>query len=384
MRAVCNGIFDTAGQTFFLLIAVQYFQMGPMGKAALSLNNAPGFILTPLVLALVARWRWPCGLGAGRLQRLGGCLLVGAAFATNGVLFTICCISAMLCFTAGIPLFTQILQENYPNFERGHLFARAALIRTVALLGFSWIGGEILTIQLDWYRWLILLFAAALFTGGTFASRLPSQPYGGSDRNLKPLPTSGWRYLREDRLFRITLISWMFMGLGNLMMLPLRVEYLANPVYGLAMEPSTVALFTGIIPSVARLLFNPFWGRLFDRVDFRMLRIVLNVIFGLALGSFFAGFGLVSLWLGALFFGIAFSGADVMWSLWVTKVAPPDRVASYMSIHTFLTGLRGMAAPFLGFGLLTVLPMQGVMAISLALVTASVLILWPWSGKRTR
>ena len=36
-------------------------------------------------------------------------------------------------------------------------------------------------------------------------------------------------YAKQDRLFRRVLISWMLLGFGNLMMLPLRVEYLANP-----------------------------------------------------------------------------------------------------------------------------------------------------------
>ena len=38
--------------------------------------------------------------------------------------------------------------------------------------------------------------------------------------------------------------------------------------------------------------------------------------------------------------------------LWVTKIAPPEHTAEYMSIHTFTTGLRGVAAPIIGFYLL--------------------------------
>ena len=42
---------------------------------------------------------------------------------------------------------------------------------------------------------------------------------------------------------------------------------------------------------------------------------------------------------------ISGAGADVAWSLWVTKFAPPERVADYMSVHTFFTGVRGFLAP---------------------------------------
>ena len=45
-------------------------------------------------------------------------------------------------------------------------------------------------------------------------------------------------------------------------------------------------------------------------------------------------------------------GGNLSWSLWVTKFATKERTAAYMSVHTFLTGIRGFAAPFLGFYLL--------------------------------
>ena len=39
------------------------------------------------------------------------------------------------------------------------------------------------------------------------------------------------------------------------------------------------------------------------------------------------------------------------WSLWVTKFSPAEHVAEYMSVHTFLTGCRGVIAPFIAFKL---------------------------------
>ncbi|MEZ5302399.1 MAG: hypothetical protein R3F11_17460 [Verrucomicrobiales bacterium] len=57
-------------------------------------------------------------------------------------------------------------------------------------------------------------------------------------------------------------------------------------------------------------------------------------------------------------------GGNIAWSLWVTKLAPADRVAEYMSVHTFTTGLRGMAAPFLGFWLAAQIGVQGVERLS--------------------
>jgi MFS family permease len=55
---------------------------------------------------------------------------------------------------------------------------------------------------------------------------------------------------------------------------------------------------------------------------------------------------------GAAIHGFAQSGGDIIWQLWVTKIAPPDRVSHYMSLHTLNTGIRGVVAPFAGYWIL--------------------------------
>ena len=41
-------------------------------------------------------------------------------------------------------------------------------------------------------------------------------------------------------------------------------------------------------------------------------------------------------------------GALLVWELCVIDFAPRSQVPLYMSLHTFLTGLRGIIAPFFG------------------------------------
>ena len=141
------------------------------------------------------------------------------------------------------------------------------------------------------------------------------------------------------------------------MMLPLRVEYLANPIYGMHLPADRIALLTLVIPNLARLALSPVWGWLFDRMNFFALRATLNFGFAVGIVSFFVSETTTGLVVAAVVFGISNAGGDVAWSLWVTKFAPPGRVAEYMSVHTFFTGVRGVAAPFLGFYLITVLTM---------------------------
>ena len=80
---------------------------------------------------------------------------------------------------------------------------------------------------------------------------------------------------------------------------------------------------------------------------------------------------------GFLIFGISLSGGDLAWSLWVTKFAPADRVADYMSVHTFLTGARGVVAPMVAYQLLTTMSLGALSWISAGLIVAATVMLVP-------
>jgi hypothetical protein len=264
---------------------------------------------------------------------------------------------------------TQIYQENYPERERGKLFSRTMMLRIGTTALFSDLAGRVLSGHISRYRYLLLVFAAASAFGAFCLSRIPSRPLTASGGTH---PFHAFRFLREDRIFRQTIISWMFLGFATLMMAPLRVEYLANPRYGVqvrgkVLTAGMVALITGVIPNVARLILNPVWGWLFDRMNFFILRIV----------SFFTTGSIAGLVTGAILFGISNAGADVAWSLWVTKFAPPQRVADYMSVHTFFTGLRGVAAPVTAFYLVSRLQPQLLGWISVGLIVIACLFLVP-------
>ena len=185
------------------------------------------------------------------------------------------------------------------------------------------------------------------------------------------------RFVRDDVVFRRTLVAWMLMGFANLMMLPLRVEYLAHERYGLHLPADQIALYTSVVPNLARLVMSPVWGRLFDRMNFFALRFALNVGFIVGILSFFTTNSTTGLVCGAVFYGISNAGGDVAWSLWVTKFAPPDRVADYMSVHTSFTGLRGVAAPVVAFQLAGVVALPVLGWISAGLIGAACLVLVP-------
>jgi MFS family permease len=373
-RALSTGIIEAASTTFLLLIAVRAYQSGAFWKSAIAAGSSLGLLFTPVVVSVVTRRRLPPARASSWLFCFGsGAFLVSAAFPYLPI-FALASMLAVAAAASAIPLFTHVYQENYPEAQRGRLFSRTVMIRIAAAALFSQAAGWALSHYFNWFRLLLVFFAVALAFAGFCLAQIPSAPIhddGGAH------PFRAMRFVRDDKLFRRTLICWMFMGFANLMMLPLRVEYLANPKYNLGLSVGMIALLTGVIPNVARLVLSPIWGHLFDRMNFFTLRVTLNCGFAIGIFTFFVSNSFWGLVLGAIIFGISNAGGDVAWSLWVTKFAPPSRVADYMSVHTFLTGVRGVVAPMAAFYLAQRLSLGWLAGFSAALIVVATLLLVP-------
>ena len=382
-RAVTNGILETAGTTFLLLIAVRWFKSGATAKALVAGGGSMGLLLTPVVVSIVQSARWPAARAASRLAAGGAACFLVMALVPWLPLFVIGSVLAMAASSAAILLMTQVYQENYPEKKRGQFFSRTVMIRIGVAALFSEMAGRALSAHVEDFRWLLLVFGAAFAFSSYCLSRCPSEPLRALDGSH---PFRALRYVGRDRLFRQTLICWMLMGFANLMMLPMRVEYLANPKYGLALSVGEIAFLTGVVPNSARLLLSPIWGWLFDRMNFFVLRVTVNLGFAAGIIAFFTSDSVAGLILGAVVYGISNAGGDVAWGLWVTKFAPPERVADYMSVHTFFTGVRGVLAPLLAFHLVSGLPMKTLGWVSVALIVLASLLLLPEVkfGRRAR
>ena len=316
-RALPAGVIEAAGTVFLLLIAVRHYHAGPMAKAMIAGGGSVGLILAPWVVSRVEAAGWPVAKAAARLAALGALSLVVMALVPVLPVFVAGSVLALTTSSAAIPLLTQIYQENYPERERGRRFARAMMIRIATAALFSDLAGRALSGHLSQFRWLLLIFAGAFAFASFCLGRCPSRPLTASGGTH---PFHALRFARDDRVFRQTLIAWMFLGFALLMMAPLRVEYLANARYGVRwhgelLTAGTIALLTGVIPNIARLVLNPIWGWLFDHMNFFVLRLTLNLGFALGIISFFVTGSVAGLVAGAVFFGIANGGADVAWGL---------------------------------------------------------------------
>jgi len=365
------GIFESYG-TFLLIILVRHFHGTSLDKSIVASAGTSGLLLSPLLLFLSRNLGFSAPKTLSRLLAISSCAFLVAATMSEPTFFVALVTIGILLPSTASPLLTSIFNNNYPPHKRGRLYAQNQAIRILTSIIFGGIAGWFITGAVELYYVLILIFAAALACSSYLVSQIP-----GDNQSTPPSPLlSCFTYLASDSLLRNTTISWMLLGFGNLMMLPLRVEYLANPKYGLNLSELEIAAFVSVLPNIARLGGTYVWGRLFDSMNFFTLRMVLNLSFLTGIVSFFMSSSPWGLALSAVIFGFSTSGGDVAWTLWVTKFAPADRVPDYMAVHTFFTGIRGLLAPITAFTLLGVMSIQALSLLSAGLILMATILLF--------
>ena len=375
LRAFPAGIVETLGTTFSILIANRVFDAGPFAKASLVALPSLGLLLSLFVVQAVRRSGRSANSMLALIFSASGVGFVISSFAGDHFeIYMFGMVIALVTLTLNLPLFSQIYRRHYPDEVRGKLFSITAFMRKAYAIGTAFLFGWLLTKSLDYYPYLLGVYAVASFMMAGCVMAMEKVTLSRSNR-VKLF--DAFRHAGEDLRFRKLLISWMILGFGNLLSFSLFVEYISNKDYGFDLSEGHVSIITTVIPETCFFIFVLFWGRLFDRMDFYVLRCLINVIFGAGILFYFLGNGLWALYIGIGLHGVAKAGGNVAWSLWVTKFASADNVAEYMSVHTFLTGCRGVLAPFVAFPLIAAFGPASGGAIGASLIFIATVMLIP-------
>lgn len=371
LKAPAYGVLEAGWMTFALVVAIRYFDASETHKAFIAGAGPIGFLLTPLSLFIAASLRARPNVACMVAFLLSGLLLIGATVGQTLLYFTFFTVISQMAAVQHGPLILQIYTENYGRAERGSRMTSPFILTAICSIAFSYLGGAVLDWQLGAYRLLFGTMVVAAMVAAFTCFRMPSSPL---TRDHVGNPWQNLSLVWRDRFFGYTLGCWMLLGLGNLLALPVRIDYLANAEYGINADNTTIALLMVVIPAAGRILSTKIWGWLFDRVHFVTTRNLLNLCFLLSIGLFFFTHNLVVLSIAMLFQGFAMGGGKIVWSLWVTKIAPDEKASSYMSIHMALTGLRGTLAPFLGFWMLSQASPAAVAYLGMGLIAVSMLL----------
>jgi MFS family permease len=368
-RSPFIGLIEAGWLTFGLTIATKVYDAPDYGKALIAAAFAIGLLVTPLTLYLLSFTRLKIATLCALILASASAFLVVSAIADTFWPFAFGLIFSQIFASQQSTFLIRIHSENYPSRTRG---TRLSLVFSIASLSgalAAFFGGSYLDNNIEEYKGVILVMCAALLISALITYRIPSRELG-ADAHDSPFRNLSLAW--TDKLFGKLLFAWMLMGIGNLMIIPLRIEYLANPLYGINATVLEIATITFIIPAIVRILSTGFWGYLFDRTNFIVLRTVLNTCFFISITLFFFTDNKTIMAVSAVFMGLGMGGGNIAWNLWVTKVAPPDKISAYMSVHTGLTGIRGIAAPFMGFALIAAFGPSGVGVISGILIFLSI------------
>lgn len=383
-RSVPIGILTPLESAVFLTIAVQRFDAPGWARGLIAAASGVGLLLSTVVTAYARRVRAP-SMTVASWAIAAGAVAFAAASSGSLAAYVVGVVVGVAALNMSVPLLTAVYEANFPAAERGRRVGRGLALRVVVSAPLSIAMGAWLSAHLDQWWCVTLLGAVAAGALSVLNRRLPSESLA-SDDGGRHRPWPRWELLRDDRDLALVLGAWMLMGFGNLMLLPLRIDYLAEEEYGIVATSTTIAMLTVAVPSSIRLLVTPLFGRVFDQMSVYAVRIGTNLLFAAYVIAFFSTQSMAWLVVGSVLFGVATAGGDLMWTLWVTKFAPPERTADYMGLHTFLTGVRAVPAPLIAYLVIERVPLGWLAVVGTGLIVLSAAVLTPgaWREERAR
>ena len=374
LRGFFRGIITSGTQTFGLFIAIRYFNADLLSKSLIGSAPFMGMLFSLFLFHYAALTDLKKSICGSLPMILSGSFLILAASTSSLWSYTLYIVLGFMLLTAIIPFLTSIYNDNYPAGRRGAFYSKAVLVTVLVSIVSGYLGSSMMDQDPEFYRWVLIALGVA---GLGKAYAIWSMPSDKIEDHNHTNPFNHIKLVLEDRSFGYVLLTWFIMGFANLWILPLRVDYLTSSTYGIEGSALLVATLITIVPDLMRAFSAPLLAKLFDRINFIILRMILNVIFALGVGLFFLTKDPWVIGIASALIGIAFGGGTVAWGLWVTKYAPPGKVGAYMSVHVFLTGVRGTLGPLIGFWTVQKIGAPAIGLVSFAMMITATLMLIP-------
>ena len=230
IRGCGGGFLEATFQTFALLTAIRIFEAPMFVKATLPAAFPIGFLLAPMTVYVAARIQRRVGVICAGYAVCSALALALAVGANNLWVFAICILAAQIILSQVVPLVTQIYVSNYSSKELGRRLSSIFLISASMAALVSYTGGKLLDYDLSYY---IGIFVCGSLASLVVAMAFLKMPTDTLKKVAKGNPWQSVGLLKKDKLFAWLLGAWMIMGLGSFMTFPIRMEYLANPAYGI-------------------------------------------------------------------------------------------------------------------------------------------------------
>jgi MFS family permease len=301
-------------------------------------------------------------------------------FAGGAWPFALVISGAQIIGTVATPAYAAIIKDIYPEEQRGRIVSltRAAIL--VAQVASTLFAGWLMThLGKGSYR---VVFPAAALVGMAAAlvfSRInpeegasePETPETLDEENgaaAAPLPLgqklkdtarfvwSTLGILGEDRTFRWFALSVFTYGFGNLLTVPIIPLIQVDELH---ITKGQVAILFNLMQVVAIGSYF-YWGRFVDRHG-PQRAVVLNVMLNTCVPAVYiltGGVPHATAWVllpAYLVSGVVNAGIDISYFSAILTFSGPENVSRYQALQSFLLGIRGTAAPYIGVALVALL-----------------------------
>jgi len=289
-------------------------------------------------------------------------LFLFSVFAFTPLSFALIVSAAQVIATISGPAYAAVLKEIYPDDQRGRIMAyiRVGLAATT-FIATQAVGRMLSGCSIPWLHWKIppisfryifpiagLFGVASSLTFGTIRTAPvdPNDPANQKVSTLKFL-RSTLAIFGEDHNYAWFALSVFTFGFGNLIAAPL---YPVFQVDRLHITASQVAMLSNI-STVIWMFSYLYWGKYVD-MQSPLKAVVVNVLLVslVPLGYFLA----TNVWMlipTAVLSGLTMGGVELSYFNSILYFSREGRESHYQALHSFLLGIRGTIAPFIGAAL---------------------------------
>ncbi len=342
--ALLTGVYG-AGLGLLPMVAKKTFHASNMQVALLVCAPMAAHLLTLYWGHFVhQRRKMPVVLTAWSIGR--GLLLLGAFITDLWPLIVLACASYLI-NAAALPAYSAIWRHNYPTEVRGQLVSRVLRGTILVIASCSLLFGRLLDLNPFIYRILLPVAGISGVLAAVVFRRVRVRREATTPQEEREPFRLGKALglLGRNPIFGKYLAAFFISGFASMMALPMMVVFI-NDRFQATYLQQAVAL--RVLPLALQLLLLPFWGRVADRMSPMVVRALLSVLWGTSYLLWAVAPGMMTIYGAQCLRGVAMGGGTLIWLLGAMYFAPKDELPLYMGLHTTLTGIRGVIAPFLG------------------------------------
>ncbi|MBL7961506.1 MFS transporter [bacterium] len=308
-----------------------------------------------------------------------------SVFLPFSIVFTLVLCAAFAFNSVNTPVVTSIYRSNYPDHSRGKIMGVVRTFFNIAFVAASYLFS--LMLDMDGHNYIYvypIIGLVGIWGAMQFRKIKILMPADVSTSTpLHPLIQLR-RVLKNDKPFAYFMWYWAIFGFAALMVDPVKTIFVTDPIYAINASYEEAILAVTVIPQAVMLLTFAFWGKQIDKYGVIKIRFILNILPTINLLLFYFATDLNLIYIASVLQGVSMSGAQLSWQLCVMEFAPKNQVGIYMGIHTMLTGIRGIIAPFVGAYLIGAAGIGNTFLVGFVLMLISTIMMIRFAKNKTR